>query len=457
MAVSVLSEIPAFSFSADLRKVVFETDTFGEKENHAIHLRLYISQLPTESFQFEFEEIYSARLPVRRGRFKAWSGAPGVSAPIYYGVAEGVLNDKLHDYISADLHLQGLEIPDSGGIIECQVSRRRFMFSYTESWGTDEIVEDPAVDSEPFTVLHGGLSYLAQSRTTLQQLINPATAMYDRFLTQSPAQERIRIDQPQYLYFFNSRYTANVELRARIYQDGQAPSVHALNTFECSEMCKYAFDVSPGALPLAPGAKLLRYEVWLQSGPNRRSEVRTYTIDHRHLDYPRFFLNWSSWGAIESRTCSGHGSGNLQLSAERVSRVITQGFDYTKGQSSVFNTSLHAEYAVSTGYMERHSLFLFRDFYLSAFKFRWLNGQLMPIEVLSGSIEEFQDGNNLYAQEFLYRYRYDEHAYTEGDAAEPGTHFSGHIFDEPFALKTLATGNGTPIADKDGNEITVPQ
>lgn len=456
MAVSIVNEIPAFSFSADLRSVVFETDTYLEKENHAVRIRLYIARLPTDTLHLEMEEIYDARLPVRRGRFKAWSADP-IPQALYFGTAEGVLGDKLHDHICADLHLNGLDVPPSGGMAQCMVSCRRFMFSYAESWGEDEIEEGPEINSPTYTVINGGLSFLAQSRTTLEALINPATAMYDRFLTQAPVKESARMDQPQYLYFFNARPTATVELRVKLYQEGLSPSEHVLHSFECTEMSKYAFDLSPEILPLAPEATLIRYEVWLQSGSARRSEVRTFVVDHRPLDFARCFLNWSSWGAMDSRVCSGLGSGTLQVRAERVARVLTQGFDYTKGQASVFNTSLHAEYTVTTGFMDRRRLFLFRDFYLSAFKFRWLDGQLMPIELLSGSIEEMQDGNSLYAQEFQYRYRYDEHAYTEGDAVEPGTHFNGHIFDQPVEWNTLATANGTPIADNEGNEITAPQ
>src|SRR5690606_28595764 len=103
---------------------------------------------------------------------------------------------------------------------------------------------------------------------------------------------------------------------------------------------------------------------------------------------------------------------------------------------------------VNTGYMTRRQLRGFRDFFLSTEKFAYKNGRYYPITLVSKNIQEFQDGNNLFALAFEVGSRYSEELFTADEETDEYAYtpdLSGYIppppadpenFDDRYYLKT---------------------
>lgn len=339
-------------------------------------------------------------------------------------------SDKIHDFISNDLRTMNPDIPE-GTFVACKKSCRKFRIQYYEL--RKGAVSD-MMETEDFTVIHGSLSKIAQFSASLETVLQPSGNIHtDRFLKQGPRRVYTQPAQPQYLYFFNTRSThANAELKIRLYFTDDSFATISLKKFEMLTLRKYAFNVTFDSFYSAsayPGKTVSHYEVYLVNGSQHQiSEVRGYYIDRRPKKYYRYFLSWSSFGSLDSRLCYGEGSTELQITQRLAESINWQNQDIRLGQAYAFNLSSQSRFAVSTGFMSKAEMVLWRDFYLSVFKYRLVNGRLLPILLLSDTIAEIQDGSMLHAQAFEYRYLYEEHAYTEGDIEDAGRYYKDILF-----------------------------
>jgi hypothetical protein len=165
-------------------------------------------------------------------------------------------------------------------------------------------------------------------------------------------------------------------------------------------------------------------------GGTRVSEEKTFLLDYSFRNFIRFFLNWSSFGAFDSRLTYGKGESEYDLAYKLADRIASVGEDIKSGKSLIFDSKLVRSFKVATGWLTRKELIANADFFLSNLKYRYFESMMLPIQIASGKIGEIQDGNNLYAQKFEYQYLIEDHAYTEGDGEDVG-----------FSLPGFATGN----------------
>jgi hypothetical protein len=358
--------------------------------------------------------------------------------PVKYGTS-GVCEDDVAEVLNSYIQKSGIDIPDSGSLVPlvCKKTARKFYFRYGESWGADISVKTLHT-SASYTVIEGGLSYVGSYLNNLKSYIVPdnANPSKDRFLRQGNNQVYTRSNQPQFLYFFNTRATqANAVLKKKVlFTDGTAPLVSSSAAFNLEQYRKYAFNVRFDQLIVSEKV-VQRYEVWLEAANGTvLSETRTFWIDYELKQYVRYFLNWSSWGALDSRVCYGKGTSESEINQQEAKRIRKPGYDIKAGDSTVFDVKQTSSFKVSTGFISRNALVLNRDFYTSAKKFRYVKGLMLPIKLTSKQIPELRDGSNLYYQEFEYQYLFDDDAYTEGDVEEPGISFDGFFFNSANPL-----------------------
>jgi hypothetical protein len=372
------------------------------KENYTVYVRLMV-QNPQDA---GYTEAYSANLPLTFGTNKA----------------NAVLGDKLHQRLTADLSKYGLEIPEAG-IFNCNVSRRRYFFQYGESYGQPASIKK-LTNSPIYFVAHGGLSYRAKGRDTFLKLLKPGTVDKDRFLVQGPAEVSTRTDQPQYLYFLNTRDQVNLAINCKFYfTDGTFAAI-PLQSTSLSRGGKIGFRVQFDKLfnPVDfPARKVKKYEIWLSNaGGAAISEVRSYVLDDSYKEFYKYFLFWNSWGALESRMFYGKGSVEFDLVQSVAERNSSLPGAISQGTSTVFNSSIQTKFSITTGFIANKSLlYLNREFFISTMKYILSDGKLLPIRVTSKTIGEIEDGNNLFAQKFEYQYLFEDQAYTEGDVYKP--------------------------------------
>ncbi|WP_316780365.1 hypothetical protein [Pedobacter antarcticus] len=390
------------------------------KQNYSIAFRLFCEKIDNSGFEL----IYEASQPLL------------YSEP---GYAEVPIGDKLHEHIGKELRSSYPEYPDRN-YVNCTKSCRRYYFEFAESYEgqTHKVKKSPF-----YTILHGGLSYVSQFNSTLQSLIAPAAPSADRFLKQGHTTVYTRTNQPQYLYFFNTReiFQSKLQIKAT-YKDGST-ATKDIYPGELYGFKKYAFDITFNKViaPLFDTAKVItKYQVQLMSVAGPRSEIRTYILNYEYRSYVRYFLNWSSFGSFDTRLCYGKGNSEFELSQKEVSRMLSQGYDIKQGESYAYDLSTKSSYKVATGWMNKRELLFNRDFFLSAFKYRYSNGLMLPIRIDSKTIPEIQDGNNLYSQTFEYSYQFSDHSYTEGDQEDSGESFGDFFFSSGYVSNPTQSG-----------------
>jgi hypothetical protein len=374
-----------------------------EKANYGIYFRLYC-QNPSQD---KFEMIYDRRLPVVYGS---------------NGIAELSIGERLHEYISEEIRNSMPDIPESDPLL-CKKSCRKYYYEFAESYG-DPITIMKLHKSPTYSILHGGLSTIGEATSSLSDLISTSSG-FTRFLKQGDQVNLTRSNQRQYLYYYNPAAQFHVTMNCRLRFTDGSKVVIRLHDLDLPQFSKYAFNVGYEKVFNAatyPGRILLAYDIWL-SGSNgvRVSDSQTYIMDYRPLQFIRYFVNWSSWGTMDSRMFYGRGSIEFDLVQSEAEKSNRNPSRITQGNSLVYDIRLTSKLSITTGFIStRRMLVLNRDFFLSPMKYRVLGDLLLPIKVTSKTIPELEDGNNLYAQKFEYEYLFDDHAYTEGDVQEPG-------------------------------------
>jgi hypothetical protein len=387
--------------------------------NYTVYVKLMVQNIDDPAYS----EVYSANLNLISGT----------------NDATAILGDKLHQRLTADINKLGPEIPVANALM-CNVSCRKFFFQYGESYGQPASVKS-LNNSAVYTVIHGGLSYQAKGRKSAVSILQPGLPEADRFLKQGPKFQTVLPDQPSYLYFFNSRPDKNIKLKVFKYLFDGTNKETTPYSVAIKQNGKYCFDVSPAMIG---GSDVRRYELWLENDAGEQiSEKQHYTIEQSYLPYPRFFLNWSSMGSLDCRLFTGKGTSTLELTSQKASRYLNKGYDVSKGATVVFDTKATLTFKVNTGFKTALEISYNTDFFLSDIKYRSISGQLLPIAVTSGKIDLFEDGKNLFAQEFEYQYLFQDDAYSESDVFDrkPG------LPDPPPFLRNFTTiYAGTPAS-----------
>jgi hypothetical protein len=394
------------------------------KDNYTVYVKLMVQNAEDTSYT----EAYSANLVLTNGTNEALA----------------ILGDKLHQRITADINRLGPEIPASSAMA-CKVSCRKYFFQYGESFGAQPVLSGLKI-SPVFTVLHGGFSTRAKGPGKLLSLIKPGAIAADKFLKQGALQVDTRADQPQYLYFFNTRVTVNATLNCRFYfTDGSVGTI-ALETLSLTSLSKYGFNVrldrifKPDDFPVK---KVSKYEIWLSNASTTAaiSESRFYAVDSSYREHFKYFLNWSSWGSLDTRMFYGKGSVEFDLVQSVAEKNKALPSDISKGTSIVYDISMQSKFSITTGFIKTKALLLLnRDFFSSKIKYVLSSGQLLPVQVTTKTIGEIEDDNKLYAQKFEYQYLFEDEAYTEGDIelpVDPPARILGQIYFGPSLTRPL--------------------
>src|SRR5690606_12115772 len=118
--------------------------------------------------------------------------------------------ELLETELLKDVYQDGPEMPLMSQLTPevCQKSCRQYYFKYAESFGETPEIKSLST-SETYSVLLGALSYVGVAIINQLTLLKPdaLSPAKDRFLWQGPLQQNTRFDQPQFLYFYNSRAT----------------------------------------------------------------------------------------------------------------------------------------------------------------------------------------------------------------------------------------------------------
>jgi len=415
MAITTILIPATINFSKNFIPVKFQSDSYldglgFEKENYRIYVELWVQNAANTTFEL----INTQNLPL------IFASA---------GQAQTDLKDTLHAILE-DAGPDYMDVADTS-FLSVKKSVRKFYLKYAES--VDGVVA-ALTQTVDFTVAYGGLSYQSSFSSNLLLAIQPdaGDATKDRFLRQGNGTQFTRTNQPQFLYFLNTRATANASLKAKFYfTDNSTPLILTPCSGSLTALSKFAFNVKFDQIITSvqlAGKTCQKYEVWLENTAAAKiSETRTFFLDYQLKEYVRYFTYWNSWGAVNTLLTYGKASSKIEIIQSEAQRIRKAGDDIKKGDRLNFDISLNNDFSCATGFVSRREIAFNRDFYLSPFKFRYTGGKLLPISVTSKNIAEVNDGNGLYAQNFDYKYLFDDDCYTEGDL-EDGVGIDGFFF-----------------------------
>ncbi|WP_286727887.1 MULTISPECIES: hypothetical protein [Sphingobacterium] len=294
--------------------------------------------------------------------------------------------------------------PDIPSFDELTVSKgktvKQFFVRATELFGEPQAPRTSVVTSH-FFVAYGGLPKNLQNLSLQVSIIDGDVV---RFL--SSAEEKTVVpDQPSWLSWINlEEVQDNVKVEVElVYNDG-APFIFTAHSIP--EVKKYEKVIIPVGLDQIdanshyPELKIVSYGVWLESDGVKISNTMKFYIDDTLHQYKRLFIYLNSMGSPESLFTSGKKAISYEI--EKSSAVISQSgiFDLKVGENIDLDIMLENKEKINTGYKSYSDILLFRDFILSRWKLTLIGAQWWPVNIASSSIDEFQDGNGLFAFSF---------------------------------------------------------
>ena len=277
---------------------------------------------------------------------------------------------------------------------------RSYFLQVTELYGEPQLARG-SIRSQTFITIYGGLpkNLLGTSLVNFLTVENKTN-----FLTTSRL-KRVTLDQPQWISWFNigdnvEDVKLNIELK---YNDGSYYSFIA-HTYE--SIGKFEKVIIPvgldqiGANSLYPNLTVVSYEVKLLANGVQLSETMAFSIDNRYLPYKRFFLFQNSLGSYETFYTYGKKTKSIDFEKDSARVIQVRDFVLDNGENIDLDITAQEKEKVNTGFKSKSEIRAMRDFYLSKEKLTYVDGLWWPINLSSSSIDEFQDGNGLFAQSF---------------------------------------------------------
>jgi hypothetical protein len=369
----------------------------------------------------------------------------------------GIITDGL---IAYGYDRPSLELPNFS---YCSNTSRKYYLKVAEVYGTTQLIKAITQTAQK-TAIYGGFS-----KRMREQLAFPGFFQADkllRFLDQELAQKTTRLRQSEFLTFCAlNGDLAQVNYQITInYTTGNAHTFTAYALNNVAQYSKIQFPAGYSQLNLGLYDDARTVISWsavlVDAANNPISQARTFLLDYTYRPYGRYLLYLNSFGAYSSAFTYGKTSREYELTFQSAEITPKGGFRLIDGEKLDYDQHISEKISVVTGFITRRAIMLYRDVMLSTDKFILDKGRALPITILSSSIKEFKDGDNLYSLAFDFGFQWDEELYTyDPDEIEPysAADLSNYTpanpetmppnFDDRYYLKTL-TYNRVEIDDK---------
>lgn len=313
------------------------------------------------------------------------------------------VSEVLHGYLTP-------EIPDFILPVaqKCRNSRRKYYLKYAQAGGENINIGELTETAKFVTILGGGSELNGAPRTVEATFKNPVTSE-DKLLMLQGRTRYVRQDEPIFVSWINFR-TANKNIHARAtvtFQDGTTVFTNTGVVFGVETYEKLVFGVGFKQLNFGAynGVKVVKeYSVQLRDDTGFVSEPLRCIVNYAHEEYPRYFAHINSLGAVETITTFGKGGSEWKVFKETAEKLLPYDFNSKSAQYVDWNLNYQDTTEVATGFMPKKRLRWFLDFFMSALKFRIVNGLAFAIGVNSDTIQRGADGDNQFG--FLFEFQY---------------------------------------------------
>lgn len=289
-------------------------------------------------------------------------------------------------------------------------SARPYRLRFAEGYGDVFALQVPTV-TDPQVVVWGGTGFQSGLSKLPSQWVQGTTAADDKFLRYGISIRYLQTDEPQWLNFLNTRSTiASLSVQVRVeYADNTITTVTRSIAGGLDANACITIPVWATALTLQtvePTKAIRSYYVRLKSGSDFVSEEVRFIVDYANREHKQYFVFLNSLGGWDSFLAYGKSTYGFAWTNRQIERPIPADYALHNGDLSDVDGTIRDIFTVATGSYTYEQLRFFRDFFNSPYKYRFINGQCLPISIVAGNIPEGADGQNQYQHEFSYQFAY---------------------------------------------------
>ncbi len=314
-------------------------------------------------------------------------------------------------------HLTKMEFsfPESSGsllIERADYCKRYRAFVYEDDGGSlsEKIV------TQDLYAMRGGLSFRQQAIYNSQ-----GSSFWDKlnynfnFLTYAETEKKVSMYQPVKLFFLNYSTASTLKLMAEFYQEGGGSVTYTMATVDSEQYEIYEAIVTAAKLADNIGESFISYDVWMADGGDTQiSEVRSFTLDQQVRENERWFLFKNSLGAAEIMRALGRRSKTNEYE-QSLARVRLD-FDFTDRdrEETTLERSERQTFQAQIGFKDDPQVIEnYRDFLLSKRVWEVIGKQLVPVSIMSKSVEMPKDQEMPFSISFKYQRAFTDNYYSK--------------------------------------------
>lgn len=350
------------------------------------------------------------------------------------GLAEVDISKYLAAYLNSEFEWPEARTLDAASVI---IARDNMVidwsFKYGERWGEGEYTA--LQESNNYKAIAGGLSF-----RQLAKYQNDSTTFWAKlqsqmyFLSWAPLTRIIGVTEPVKLFYYNHSEATTLIQKIKFYFNDSNPPMTIEKDLTSSTSDLYEIVFTPH---LITGIKsylnlqlVEKAEVWITNGSNVTiSEVRTLIFDYNEYHATRYFIFKNSLGAYEVLRSTGLWNKSEDYERELSAQSLPSDFTVFDREDLTVNVLERRRFIASCGWLSRYGdaeefRNWLRDFALSkevyyaeihySSDLATLESQtLIPVRIISTSLDHGHDRDNLKAFSFEFVNAYADEFFTK--------------------------------------------
>jgi hypothetical protein len=369
------------------------------------------------------------------------------------------LDTRAAGLTTIDIHeaLDGFLSPErpvlNSAYTECTESIKPYSIKFAQFYGSPQPTIRKVYRSTGYYVNLGGLGLQAAATGDLLSELRPNLADRStwRCLRQGSKNKLTRREQPEWLVWINLGDAAvNVQLEVTITNDDESTATFtSAAAFAAAAFGKYQFAAGFTQLAIAgrqaADKKPLYYTARVKGPDGYLSAPYLFVIDYTYQEWSRFFVYYNALGGFTTIGTVGKAQPGFDRSADVAQLATGRRAAAITGDFMEANITIRDKTTVNYGYRRSNTrdLNLLREFFTSPAVFEYQDGQAIPIQILTKSLNDAPDGTNVYGSSFEYSPKYPEETFTE----KPGQ------ADTPLGELLGQAGSPIPIPDPEGGTV----
>lgn len=244
---------------------------------------------------------------------------------------------------------------------------------------------------------------------------------YDRigkFLTWSVNSKKVRLDQPEFLYFLTnfSPQPTQLKLKVRLLTTDGVETVRIVDTVSnVAPYTVYNLPVGPANPTIAAFLtdSVLQYDVWVSNQADQRlSEIRTFILDRRYIRNVRHLLFSNSLGGFDTITCVGRSTETIKVSQLISERYDNYQLDASYAERIINDVTGERELSIHSGPLTREIADYLTELILAEEIYLVSDRDYLPLIRTSEAFSARVDDETLVSRQFAFRYANKQKSYS---------------------------------------------